>query len=136
MKKIAIKLYNLKTEDEKELLILISVAPPWKIEVGKGLLKKDFRGDDLFDCLQKLRGKYEKKKWLFLCNGARKNAFPSRMSMQMSGGTKLYLLELGKPATMLVDIFEEISKEESCFVSEQQQFYTYWLDSLQEGTCS
>lgn len=90
-------------------------------------------GADLFDCLCLLRQWYEDRGSSILCNGARTDVFPSRMSRQMGRGRKAYVLTISKQARKedLVDIFEPASAESVGTVSEQVAYYETWLDSLQ-----
>ncbi len=94
--------------------------------------KKTFSGGDLFDSLNLLREYLEEDNWFLLCNGSRLNAYPSRMSRQMSGGKKLYLLTMGKQARRddLVDMFEQACIKDVATTSEQRLFYSRWLKSL------
>lgn len=49
----------------------------------------------------------------------------------MGGARKAYILELGKPATKLVDIFAEAPSEQVGTV-EQQLYRQQWMTSLKE----
>lgn len=55
-----------------------------------------FTDDNLFAALSAYRRVLEQEGYFLLCNGARKNAYPSRMALQMGGGRKIYLLSSGK----------------------------------------
>lgn len=87
---------------------------------------------DLFEALSLIRLETEKHGYLMLCNGARKDAYPSRMSRQMGGGRKLYLFKNGLQARRedLVDIFESTEYEQVGTVAEQRVAYEAWLRSL------
>ena len=87
---------------------------------------------DLFEALSLIRLKMEKHGYFMLCNGARKNAYPSRMSRQVGGGRKLYLFKNGIQARRedLVDIFEPAEYEQVGTVAEQRVAYEAWLRSL------
>jgi hypothetical protein len=89
---------------------------------------------DLFDCLTQLRSQYlEKQGYLILCNGARIDTYPSRMSRQMGGGRKAYITRMGFQAKMndLVDIFDPVDDPNIIStVSEQIEFHEKWLKSL------
>ena len=79
-----------------------------------------------------IRLEMEKHGYFILCNGARKDAYPSRMSRQMGGGRKVYLFKNGIPAQRedLVDIFEPTEYEHIGTVAEQLAAYQTWLRSL------
>jgi len=89
---------------------------------------------DLFDCLTTLRKQYlEIKECLILCNGARLDVYPSRMSRSMSGGRKAYITHLGQTAkrTDLVDIFDPVEDlSRVATVAEQKDFNKKWFESL------
>lgn len=84
-----------------------------------------------FACLQKVRLAYEKHGSFLMCQGARPNVYPSRMSMSMGKGQKAYVLQLGKQASgELVNIFDPAEVSEVSTVDEQLDFYTKWIESL------
>lgn len=91
-----------------------------------------FSGDNLFGALCALRVYLELDGWFLLCNGARLNVYPSRMSLQMSGGSKAYLLEMGRQSRKdnLIDIFGAAELADVTTVSEQKLFFEQWLKSL------
>jgi hypothetical protein len=88
--------------------------------------------DDVFGALVKLRLLLEGGGRVLLCGAARKDAYPSRMLLEMGGGRKSYLLHRGKQATKadLIDVFEPASYEQVGTVAEQRQGYEEWLRSL------
>lgn len=90
----------------------------------------EIEGDDLFECLINLRIQFKQLK--FLCNGSRKDVYPSRMSRQMSGGLMAYTLKIGQPTLIedLVNIFDFAEAEKIVSPEEQEEFYKKWLDSL------
>ena len=89
--------------------------------------------DDLFEALNLIRLEAEKHGYFILCNGARTDAYPSRMSRQMGEGGKLYLFEIGKPAQRenLVNIFEPAELQQVGTVAAQRMAYDAWLRSLE-----
>lgn len=88
--------------------------------------------NDLFSALVKLRLRLEQGGYFLLCNAARKNAYPSRMTREMGGGRKLYLLTHGMQARRedLVDIFCATSLDQVSTVTEQYAYYEDWIRSL------
>ena len=116
----------------RECSLFMSTAEPYFLELV------DFRpdrlhadGDDLFDCLAKLRLELASEAAMALCNGARLDTFPSGMAREMSGGRKVYLLRMGQPARPqdLVNTFDEAPIDKIASVSEQQAYYLDWLAS-------
>ena len=89
-------------------------------------------GDDLFECLRELRRRLDPKDIRILCNGARVDAYPSRMCREMGRGRKLYILTLGKPpdSSDLICIFDHAQADRIGTVAEQRGFYERWLRSL------
>lgn len=88
--------------------------------------------EDMFEALCKLRVHLEKDGYLLLCNAARKDAYPSRMSRQMAGGRKVYLLKSGVQGRRedLVDIFDAAPLAQVGSVAEQRSMFEAWLRSL------
>jgi hypothetical protein len=91
-----------------------------------------FTAPDLFDALVAFRLYLEERRYLLLCNAARRDAYPSRMAREMGGGRKIYLLRMGHQARMndLVDSLGEASLELVTTVGAQRAAYEAWLDSL------
>jgi hypothetical protein len=87
---------------------------------------------DLFECLCKLRKFLEEGGWIILCNGARRDVYPSTMAREMSGGEKAYLQIMGKPAGpgTTINIFEPAPQNEIATVEEQIAFHKKWNESL------
>lgn len=130
--KVEVELLDKTGMTTKGVLSYASEAP-WFINFySSSLGSYTINGDDLFDTLCNLRIKLEQGGWYILCSGARIDAYPSRMSRQMSGGQKLYILETGKPASIqdLVDIFQPSSADKVGTVNEQLTYYKKWLASL------
>jgi hypothetical protein len=90
-----------------------------------------FSHDDFFECLVDLRRMVEKEGGLVLCQGARKDVFPSPQ-MRASASMSAYCLELTKPASnqARVRIFDPVPADEVASIEEQRAFYDHWLDSL------
>ncbi|NWB32096.1 hypothetical protein [Pseudomonas gingeri] len=93
---------------------------------------RSFTDNNFFAALSAYRRLLEQEGYLLLCNGARKDAYPSRMALQMGGGRKIYLLHSGKQAKRedLVDIFDAATIEQVCSVDEQRTAYESWVRSL------
>ena len=87
-------------------------------------------GENLFDALCKLRLRLEGDGYLLLCNAARRDAYPSRMVLQMGQG--VYLLKPGVQAKRenLVDLFGFAPIDQVCSVAEQRENYEIWIKSL------
>lgn len=90
-------------------------------------------GNDLWDSLRDLRLKLEPLGLLACCNGARVNAHPSHMGLEMGGGGGAYLLKLRHPVRSrrrLVDVLSYASSKHVGTVAAQDEFYERWLGSL------
>lgn len=87
---------------------------------------------DLFEALCKVRLECEKHRFLLLCNGARKDTYPSRMSRQMGRGEKIYVLINGIQARKedMIDLLEAASSGQVTTVAEQRENFDLWLTSL------
>lgn len=104
---------------------------PWFVETLTDPVKR-YEGSDLFRCLQLLRADLEKQGAKILCNGARVDAFASRMARDMGGGRKVYITRLGRRAALedLVDTFGDAPADRVGTVAEQQQFFRQWIASV------
>ena len=81
-----------------------------------------------FIALAKIRVSLENIGLKILCNGSKLNVYPSGMALS---SVKAYELEMGKPATKLLNIFDPISDpEEVASVADQKSFYENWIDTL------
>lgn len=109
--------------------------PPWKVSLVMGdLVNIESGGDDLFEALVNVRIEAEKFGILTLCNGARKDVYPSAMSRSMGGGVMAYKLEKGKQARRsdMINIFESCDESQIASPTDQRRFYESWLESLKE----
>ncbi|MFC5888119.1 hypothetical protein ACFQ0M_00315 [Kitasatospora aburaviensis] len=84
-------------------------------------------GDDIFDALSHIRLQIEPLGYQLLCNGARIDAYPSGLSRDMSGGTVLYVLKLGRAAQQRVSIFDRAAPASVGTVAAQREFFESWL---------
>jgi hypothetical protein len=89
-----------------------------------------FRETDLYKAMQALREHLEAKGGQLLCAGARPDVVPSGMSRDMGGGRKAYVIQLGKQATEIVDIFAYAEPAAVGTVQQQQKFVEAWWASL------
>jgi hypothetical protein len=106
--------------------------PYWMNISGLRVGEERFEGTDLFMCLTKLRRALEGIESQILCNGARIDAYPSRMSRQMGSGVTLSLCEMGKPADSnnRLHIFDPAKRSEVGTVQQQEDHYRAWLKSI------
>jgi len=119
---------------DKEVCVL-EYAPgkPVEISVSCAVLGTiSVTADDLFEALILIRLEAEKHGYFILCNGARTDAYPSRMSRQMGDGERLYLFRIGEPVQRedLVNIFEPTEFQQVGTVAAQRMAYEEWLRSL------
>ena len=116
----------------KEILFSISRGDPCVLEAdeidGQRLRAE---ASDLFECLVKIRSNLEEERAKVLCNGARLDAYPSRMAREMGGGKKVYLMKMGEKARPedLVNTFDEAPIEKIGSVADQQDYFLRWLQS-------
>ena len=104
---------------------------------GAGFQEQKFSSSDQFGALMLLRLELEKINVQLLCNGARRDVFPSGMGRDMGGGNG-YLMKLGCRASSadLVGIFEYSDDPSLGSVAEQLAFRKEWRESLQEDLWS
>jgi hypothetical protein len=131
---VALELWK-ATGERKNCTLAFPGQPPWFIEFHQPELgDRRFEADDLFEALCQLRLFLERPEngaWSILCNGARRDAYPSRVAREMSGGKKLYLLTMGKKAALedLVYIFDQAAPEQVGTVEQQFSTYRKWMES-------
>jgi hypothetical protein len=89
-----------------------------------------FRETDIYKAMQTLREYLEAKGCQLLCAGARPDVAPSGMSRSMGGGGKAYVMQMGKQATELVDIFDYAEPGVVGTVKQQREFVETWFASL------
>jgi len=121
--------------DQNNLLVSCELSYsdslPYSIRLDHELVRGHvFSGRDLFECLIALRRELEKTGAQILCNGSRTDAYPSGMSRSMGGARMVYLMELGRPAKELVEIFGKADLEKIGSVEQQRSYFRMWLDSL------
>lgn len=119
---------------EEEVCVLeYTSGNPVKMSVSCAVLGSfSVVADDLFEALSLIRLEAEKHGYFILCNGARIDAYPSRMSRQMGEGGKLYVCKIGMPAQRedLVSMFDLAEFQHVGTVAAQRVAYDAWLRSL------
>lgn len=91
----------------------------------------NFTKSDIFECLIALRQELAKINYRPLCNGARRDVYPSGMCRDMGGGSSAYELKPGKHTenSDLVHIFDYANPELITSVEEQKRYYEAYLSS-------
>ncbi|WP_444907448.1 hypothetical protein ACJJIR_04265 [Microbulbifer sp. SSSA008] len=109
-----------------------TASSPWrlKIEVPQ-IFNFSVEAEDLFEAFKLARDEADNIGLRFVCNGSRKNVYPSPMSRDMSGGIVAYELTMGQQALRkdVVRIFDETDEELSS-TTDQEKYYKDWLASL------
>lgn len=106
---------------------------PVEMSISCAVLGKiSVTADDLFEALSLIRLEAEKHGYFILCNGARTDAYPSRMSRQMGEGGKIYVFKSGMQAQRehLVNILGPAEFWQVGTVAAQRVAYDAWLRSL------
>ena len=88
---------------------------------------------NFFDALKAIRTILEAQGILVLCNGSRKDVWPSKTSREVDSGLVAYVCKPGEPATEQVGIFDSLA--DTCYgtVSEQEACARQWLESIGAG---
>lgn len=126
-------LVKLPDEEICECIMTISEEEPWEINLdGAGYKNLRFNASDLFNAFIEMRKELENSGSIILCNGARKDIFPSGMSRSMGGGRKAYILRKGLPTRSadIVDIFDYAEPALVSTFEQQQKFHEEWIASL------
>jgi len=84
-----------------------------------------YEGDDMFECLKKLRKELENVGARVVCNGARVDCYPSGMQRDMGGGLGVTIMRKGRDAVAEdqvllfgdcpVDLVGTVEEQEACF---------------------
>lgn len=133
MGNVALKV-SLPSGGMEDCRLEFSQASPFKLVAQSSTLGTvEVQDDSLFGALVRLRTVAEAAGCRLLCNAARLNAYPSRMSLEMGGGRKVYVLKPGQQARRgdMVDIFDYAPIEEVATVQEQRDYYAAWIRSLE-----
>jgi hypothetical protein len=111
----------------------ISLDEAWVRIVRPDDVVYEAAGANLWECLTVIRSECEPLGVRLCCNGARKDCYPSGMSVQMGGGYKVMIREMGRPVTGLhavVKTFDPAELARVGTIKEQEQYYRSWLASL------
>ncbi len=84
-------------------------------------------GRDAFHALELFRRAIEPLGWRVLCNGARKDAYPSGMSRDMGRGFMVYSIPPEGPP---VQTFDPANAEQVGSVEEQLENWNAWVEQL------
>ena len=100
-----------------------------RLDDGRALVAE---GDDYFDCLTAVRRTLESEGAILLCQGARRDVWPSGMARSMAAGLKAYVLVNRRPPTPddLVDIFDPAEPGDVGTVTEQERVRDEWFASI------
>jgi hypothetical protein len=86
---------------------------------------------DYFECLMTIRKAIEPAGGLVLCQGARRDVWPSGMARDMGAGLKAYILVKGRPprSDELVNTFDPTDESLVGTLAEQRAAYRAWIVS-------
>jgi hypothetical protein len=86
--------------------------------------------DDYFTALLAVRRILEADGVFILCQGARRDVWPSGLAFQMSDGLKAYVLPQGRPATSadVVELFDPADARAVGTIAEQNTYGTEWQE--------
>ncbi len=113
-------------------LEISNVPPCWIQAFGEDFDGTKFEDRDLFQALIAIRREIEQKGGKLLCQGSRRDVFPSAMSRSMGSGRKAYITRMGHPSNVRVDIFEDAEPDEVGTVDEQAEYHEKWFASLKQ----
>ena len=87
---------------------------------------------DYFAALLAVRRTLERDAIRLLCQGARRDVWPSGMAISMSAGMKAYVLVLGQHAARpaLIDTFAPASADEVGTIAEQEAHRDAWFAEI------
>jgi hypothetical protein len=116
--------------ERAEIRLRCAGTHPWRLEADGPTGRLSAEGDDLFSALAGLREQLEADGWLLQVNGARVDAYPSRMAR--AGGRLLYVLRPGEQARDgdLVETLAPLEEGRGGTVAEQQEHFEHWVATL------
>lgn len=120
-------------ENISSCIVQYSSFAPWRLSIDCGvydIFKSE--AEDLFEAYKDIRALLLEKGIILLCNGSRKNIYPSQMLRQSGGGRMAYMLRFGIPARKedIINIFDQIEICDVDTIEKQNLFYDKWLTSL------
>lgn len=98
---------------------------------SEGTGKAIWHGNDAFHALELFRRKIEPQGFRALCNGSRRDAYPSGMCRDMGRGFMLYPIPAEGPPDLKT--FEPAAPELIGTVEEQLNNWTDWVESVKVG---
>ena len=86
---------------------------------------------DYFECLLSVRRQLEHQRRVVICQGARRDVWPSGMARDMGVGLRAYVLTVGKHPTQddVVEIFDPAEQSSVGTVAEQEHHFEEWQSS-------
>ncbi len=96
-----------------------------------GTGKKIWHGNDAFHALELFRRKIEPKGFRVLCNGSRRDAYPSGMCRDMGRGFMLYPIPADGPPDLKT--FDPAALELVGTVEEQLSNWKDWIEGVQDS---
>lgn len=133
-----IKIINLETSKILEVsIVLYKINNEFFIELRyEKFPPKFFISSNYYNSFVEMRSWLLEEQLGFpMVKGSLLYVYPSRMTLQMSGGLKAYSLIMGKQSNEedIVDIFDSIDIDQSNYLSsrlEQEKYFKKWLNSL------
>lgn len=115
---------------EARLLALRESMDEVKIEFKLDELEFTKKSDNYFSTLLEVRKELEPRGIKLLCKGCSRNAYPSRMSMEMGGGLLANVMYMGKESESKVNIFNDCTLEEYATIEEQSLYLDEWYENI------
>jgi hypothetical protein len=86
---------------------------------------------DYFECLLSVRRQLERQRLVVICQGARRDVWPSGMTRDMGAGLTAYVLTVGRHPTQddVVEIFDPAEHSSVGTVAEQEHHFDDWQSS-------
>ncbi len=130
-KKLAVvKLMHMDGDVEDcELVFLDSHEYIEMVVTSKVFGRSKWTGSDAFHTLELFRNSIEPKGWKVLCNGSRKDSYPSGMCRDMGRGFKVYIHDKND-ITSCPQLVETFEFAESLHVGTVKEQYDYWKEWL------
>ncbi|MEM7225434.1 MAG: hypothetical protein AAF495_20830 [Pseudomonadota bacterium] len=94
-----------------------------------GVLSCGCEAGDKFWALIGVRRVIEPLGWRILCNGSRRDVWPSGMCLSMASGRLAYVMKMGKPSgpEYLVNVFDPCDAHLVATIDEQIAFRDRWI---------
>ncbi|SHF91266.1 hypothetical protein [Streptoalloteichus hindustanus] len=110
-------------------------CPLYRIELFLGRDRYTASASNMFASLVRLRRQLEPEGWMIAVQGARRDTFPSGMTLDMGGGMEVYVMRPGHKSSVddLVETLADAAVEQLGTVDEQRAWRDAWFAEVKNA---